>query len=115
MGAFLSGGLDSSLVVATVADSVQSPVRTFSIGFEEKKYSELPFASEVARHCGTVHTEEIVTPEAVRDLDDLLSRFSIGQHPKSPSSNPSRGLRFGTDCARTLHPAGGALVARRDP
>ena len=72
VGAFLSGGLDSSLVVATVADSVQSPVRTFSIGFEEKKYSELPFASEVARHCGTVHTEEIVTPEAVRDLDDLI-------------------------------------------
>jgi asparagine synthase (glutamine-hydrolysing) len=51
---------------------VQSPVQTFSIGFQEKKYSELPFAAEVARHFGTVHTEHIVTPEAVRDLDELV-------------------------------------------
>ena len=72
VGAFLSGGLDSSLIVATLAGIVRSPVRTFSIGFQEKEYSELPFASEVARHFGTVHTEEIVTPEAVRDLDDLV-------------------------------------------
>jgi asparagine synthase (glutamine-hydrolysing) len=47
------------------------PVRTFSIGFHEAEFSELPFAREVAAHFGCLHTEEIVTPEAARDLDDL--------------------------------------------
>lgn len=72
VGAFLSGGLDSSLIVASLTDIVSSPLQTFSIGFQEKKYSELPFAAEVAQHFGTIHTEQIVTPEAVRDLDDLV-------------------------------------------
>ncbi len=75
VGAFLSGGLDSSLIVATLTDFVTTPVQTFSIGFQEKKYSELPFAAEVARHFGTIHTEQIVTPEAVRDLDDLVKFY----------------------------------------
>ncbi|GAB5439968.1 MAG: amidotransferase 1, exosortase A system-associated [Fuerstiella sp.] len=72
VGAFLSGGLDSSAIVASVADLVKEPVRTFSIGFQEKRFSELPYAAEVARHFGTNHHEAIVTPDAVRDFDELV-------------------------------------------
>lgn len=72
VGAFLSGGLDSSAIVAMMAGLRSDPVRTFSIGFNETEYSELPFAREVASHFGCHHTEEIVTPEAARDLDDLV-------------------------------------------
>ncbi len=72
VGAFLSGGLDSSLIVATLTDLIRSPIQTFSIGFQERQYSELPHAAEVARHFGTIHTEQVVTSEAVRDLDDLV-------------------------------------------
>ena len=72
VGAFLSGGLDSSAIVAMMAGLRSDPVRTFSIGFNEAEYSELPFAREVASHFGCHHTEEIVTPEAARDLDDLV-------------------------------------------
>lgn len=72
VGAFLSGGLDSSAIVATAAAVRSQPLQTFSIGFQEKQFSELPYAQAVARHFGCRHTEEIVTPEAVRDLDDLI-------------------------------------------
>ncbi|MCA9084059.1 MAG: asparagine synthase (glutamine-hydrolyzing) [Planctomycetaceae bacterium] len=72
VGAFLSGGLDSSAIVATISDVTNEPLQTFSIGFQEKQYSELPHAEAVARHFGTIHREEIVTPNAVRDLDDLV-------------------------------------------
>ena len=72
VGAFLSGGLDSSSIVALMAERQSDPVRTFSIGFREEEFSELPFAREVARYFGCHHTEEIVTPEAARDLDDLV-------------------------------------------
>ena len=72
VGAFLSGGLDSSAIVASLAESVSEPLQTFSIGFQEKEFSELPYAEAVARHFGTQHREEIVTPDAVKDLDDLI-------------------------------------------
>lgn len=72
VGAFLSGGLDSSAIVASLSDFTSEPLQTFSIGFQEKEYSELPYAEAVARHFGTNHREEIVTPDAVRDLDDLV-------------------------------------------
>lgn len=71
VGAFLSGGLDSSAIVAMMAGLRSDPVQTFSIGFHEEEFSELPFARQVASHFGCHHTEEIVTPEAARDLDDL--------------------------------------------
>ena len=71
VGAFLSGGLDSSSIVAMMSGLRSDPVQTFSIGFDEAEFSELPHAREVAKHFGCIHTEEIVTPEAVRDLDDL--------------------------------------------
>lgn len=72
VGAFLSGGLDSSAIVASLSDIVSEPLQTFSIGFQEKQFSELPYAEAVAKHFGTNHREEIVTPDAVRDLDDLV-------------------------------------------
>jgi asparagine synthase (glutamine-hydrolysing) len=71
VGAFLSGGLDSSIVVACSAGAVQGPMQTFSIGFREESFSELPYARQVAERFGTRHTEEIVTPDAVSLLDDL--------------------------------------------
>ena len=71
VGAFLSGGLDSSAVVAACSAVQTDQFRTFSIGFQEREFSELPHAQAVARHCNTDHYEEIVTPDAVRDLDAL--------------------------------------------
>ena len=71
VGAFLSGGLDSSAIVASLSEIIEEPVQTFSIGFQEKQFSELPYAEEVATHFGTQHREQIVTPDAIRDLDDL--------------------------------------------
>jgi asparagine synthase (glutamine-hydrolysing) len=71
VGAFLSGGLDSSIVVACSAGAVEGPMQTFSIGFREESFSELPFARQVAERFGTRHTEEIVTADAVSLLDEL--------------------------------------------
>ncbi|HYV35657.1 MAG TPA: asparagine synthase (glutamine-hydrolyzing) [Gemmataceae bacterium] len=71
VGAFLSGGLDSSILV----QSAQSPLQTFSIGFSEEAFNELPYARQVAELCGTSHTEEIVTPDAVTLLEELTQYF----------------------------------------
>jgi asparagine synthase (glutamine-hydrolysing) len=75
VGAFLSGGIDSSLVVAHAAGSTQGALQTFSMGFAEERYSELPFARRVAEQFGTRHTEEIVTPDAVGLIDELTHYY----------------------------------------
>lgn len=75
VGAFLSGGLDSSLVVACAAEAAHGPLQTFSMGFREAAFSELPFARQVANQFHTRHTEEIVTPDAVALVDELAHYY----------------------------------------
>jgi len=71
LGAFLSGGIDSSTVVAFMADASMQPVKTFSIGFREGSYDETSYSREIAALFGTEHREEQVEPR-VRELFDRL-------------------------------------------
>ena len=82
-GAFLSGGLDSSTIVGLMSRH-NARVRTFSVGFEEDRYSELPYAAEVARHFGTRHHEIVVRH---RDLIEHLPRLVAFRD--APVSEPS--------------------------
>ncbi|MEM3554392.1 MAG: asparagine synthase (glutamine-hydrolyzing) [Candidatus Micrarchaeaceae archaeon] len=75
LGALLSGGLDSSTIVALMSRLLSEPVRTFSIGFEEDAYNELPYARQVAICLGTDHREEIVRPNATQVLPMLLRHY----------------------------------------
>ncbi len=75
LGAFLSGGVDSSLVVALMAEQNASPVKTFSIGFEEQDFSELKYARMVAEHIGAEHHEFVVKPDALELLPTLVQHY----------------------------------------
>ncbi len=83
LGAFLSGGIDSSAIVAVMAGMMNEPVKTFSIGFREEAYNELKFARMVADKYKTDHTEFMVEPDAVDILPKLV------WHYNEPFADPS--------------------------
>lgn len=72
VGAFLSGGIDSSTVVALMAGHSPSPIRTFSIGFGDRTYNELPYARQVARRFQTAHEEAFIEPDIVSLVERLV-------------------------------------------
>jgi len=72
LGAFLSGGIDSSILVALMAREMDQPVKTFSIGFKESTYNELAYSRAVAKKYGTDHHEFIIEPDAVNLTEELL-------------------------------------------
>ncbi|MDO8998180.1 MAG: asparagine synthase (glutamine-hydrolyzing) [Bacteroidota bacterium] len=74
-GAFLSGGIDSSLVVDYMSQTLNKPVETFSIGFEEEEYNELKYAEQVAKKFNTNHHTEIVKPDAMAILPKLVKHY----------------------------------------
>lgn len=71
VGAFLSGGVDSSAVVATMARQHPDRIKTFSIGFEEASFDELQYARDVAARFGTEHYDLVLRPDVVRIVEDL--------------------------------------------
>jgi asparagine synthase (glutamine-hydrolysing) len=72
LGFFLSGGLDSSIIVGAAAQAVSSKLKTFSIGFEEDSYSELGYAKTIADRFDTEHEEFVVTADLVSDIESIV-------------------------------------------
>jgi asparagine synthase (glutamine-hydrolysing) len=99
LGALLSGGVDSSVVVALMAKLSNEPVRTFSIGFEEEAFNELPWAQQAAERCGTLHHPEIVTG----DVEDLLPK--LARHYGEPYADSSAVPSFFVSAVARCHVA----------
>ncbi len=85
LGAFLSGGMDSSLVVAMMQKQSSKPIQTFSIGFTEQAYNEAPYAKKVSEHLGTDHTEWVISPKEAQEIVPQL-----GDIYDEPLSDPSQ-------------------------
>jgi asparagine synthase (glutamine-hydrolysing) len=75
LGAFLSGGIDSSIVVALMSGLTEQPVKTFSIGFEDRSYDELSYARMIAKRYATDHHEFVVRPKAIDLLPALVRHY----------------------------------------
>ncbi len=76
LGAFLSGGVDSSLVVAIMSELSREKVKTFSIGFSDARFNELPFAKKAAEICSTEHREFIIHPDICHVLPTLIWHYN---------------------------------------
>jgi|RhiMethySRZTD1v2_1073278.scaffolds.fasta_scaffold202783_2 asparagine synthase (glutamine-hydrolyzing) len=83
LGVFLSGGIDSSAIVAFMARAMDTPVQTFSVGFENEGFDERPFARMVAERYGAQHTELLVNPKAIEILPKIV------WHYDEPFGDPS--------------------------
>jgi asparagine synthase (glutamine-hydrolysing) len=91
LGAYLSGGIDSSLIVALLQSNSMEKVKTFTIGFEEKKYDESIYAQSVSDYLGTDHTTIYLTkPEIIRDITETQGIYD------EPLSDSSASLRVAT-------------------
>jgi asparagine synthase (glutamine-hydrolysing) len=88
VGAFLSGGIDSSAVVAAMSRLSDAPVRTFTIGFPVARYNEAPAAEQVARHLGCRHTTRMIDLQRARDMLPAVQRC-YGEPFADPSAVPT--------------------------
>ncbi|MCC6641467.1 MAG: asparagine synthase (glutamine-hydrolyzing) [Deltaproteobacteria bacterium] len=95
LGAFLSGGIDSSILVSAMRRASVRPVKTFSIGFRNRSYDELPFARLVASHCETEHHEEVLEPSYLDLVSDVIEHMDqpIGDFSVFPTLLVSRVAR----------------------
>lgn len=75
LGAFLSGGYDSSLITAIAQDISEEPVKTYSIGFNEERYNEAKYAKEVSKHLGTEHTEMYIDEKEMFDMVESIPKY----------------------------------------
>jgi asparagine synthase (glutamine-hydrolysing) len=76
LGALLSGGLDSSLIVAIMSRLLRRPIHTFSVGFRDERFNEINYAELVSRHCGSIHHNYVITPDsALEVIKRLLIHF----------------------------------------
>ena len=84
LGAFLSGGTDSSLIVALMQSHSKVPIKTFTIGFEDKSYNEAIYAKQIANHLNTEHSELYVSPKEAMQVIPYIS--SIYDEPFADAS-----------------------------
>jgi asparagine synthase (glutamine-hydrolysing) len=103
LGAFLSGGIDSSVVVAAMSRLSADPIKTYAIGFEDERFNELPYARQVASHLGTDHHEMTVRPDAAAIVPELVAHFGEPHADSSaiPTYYVSKLARSGVTVALT--------------